>query len=149
LTPQLCQTLISCAEDFHARASQTQENEKASMMPEVPCSLNWPDWLKPDDLRICCLKTSQDCYRMTKAGHLLPSSPHFMDWGMVWNGWYLTAKTSAHPNPGGGCTLSDILIPDAPEKYFLSPAQVERLLYKSSAAAKAPESMMPEVQHAP
>ena len=43
-------------------------------------------------------------------------------------------------NPEGGCSLSAILIPDAPEKYFLSSAQVEKLLYKSSEARKAPVS---------
>jgi hypothetical protein len=32
------------------------------------------------------------------------------------------------------------LIPDAPEKYFLSSAQAAKLLYKSSAARKAPAS---------
>ena len=37
-------------------------------------------------------------------------------------------------------SLSAILIPDAPEKYFLSSAQVEKLLYKSSEARKAPVS---------
>lgn len=35
----------------------------------------------------------------------------------------------------------DILIPDAPGKYYLSSAQVEKLLYKSSEGRKAPVSM--------
>ena len=43
-----------------------------------------------------------------------------------------------------GCSLSDILIPDAPEKYFLSSEQTEKLLYKSSEAHRAQESMTPE-----
>lgn len=34
-----------------------------------------------------------------------------------------------------------ILIPDAPGKYYLSSAQVEKLLYKSSEGRKAPVSM--------
>ena len=45
------------------------------------------------------------------------------DWGMVWNGKCLTAKISESPNPEKGCTLSDILMKDAEEKYFLSPKQ--------------------------
>ena len=40
--------------------------------------------------------------------------------------------------------LSDILIPDAPEKYFLSSEQTEKLLYKSSAGRRDRESMTPE-----
>lgn len=43
-----------------------------------------------------------------------------------------------------GCSLSDILIPDAPEKYFLSSEQTGKLLYKSSEAHRAQESMTPE-----
>lgn len=44
-------------------------------------------------------------------------------------------------NQGEGFSLSDILIPDAPGKYYLSSAQVEKLLYKSSEGRKAPVSM--------
>ena len=77
---------------------------------------------------------------MTRAGRFLPSSPRLMTWGTAWNGWCLTANILESRNPEGGCSLSAILIPDAPEKYFLSSAQVEKLLYKSSEARKAPVS---------
>ena len=86
------------------------------------------------DLRICCLKTYPACLTMTEAGRLRPSSIRWMDWGMVWNGRCLTAKISASLNPARGCTLSDILMKDAEEKYFLSPKQQERLLSKSAPA---------------
>lgn len=99
-----------------------------------------PDWLNPNDLRIFCSKTFRDCCRMTKAGRFLSSSPRLMTWGTAWNGWCLTANILESRNPEGGCSLSAILIPDAPEKYFLSSAQVEKLLYKSSEARKAPVS---------
>ena len=92
------------------------------------------------DLRIFCSKTFRDCCRMTKAGRFLSSSPRLMTWGTAWNGWCLTANILESRNPEGGCSLSAILIPDAPEKYFLSSAQVEKLLYKSSEAHKAPVS---------
>ena len=87
-----------------------------------------------------CSKTFRDCCRMTKAGRFLSSSPRLMTWGTAWNGWCLTANILESRNPEGGCSLSAILIPDAPEKYFLSSAQVEKLLYKSSEARKAPVS---------
>ena len=57
------------------------------------------------------------------------------------NGLCLTASILESPNPGNGCSLSVILIPDAPEKYFLSPAAMEKLLYSSSAAPKDTGSM--------
>ena len=57
------------------------------------------------------------------------------------NGLCLTANVSESRNQDEGCSLSDILIPDALEKYYLSSAQVEKLLYKSSEGRKAPGSM--------
>ena len=133
LTPELCRTLICSAPVFRANPSVSLENAGDSQTQGVPCSLRLPDWLKPGDLRIFGLRTWSDCCRMTKAGRFAPSSPRFMTWGTVWNGWCLTAPGLESRNTGGGCSLSDILIPDAPGKYFLSSEQVEKLLYKSSA----------------
>lgn len=98
------------------------------------------EWLKRNDLRIFCLKTFRDCYRMTAAGRFLPSSPRLMTWGTASNGLCLTANILEFPNLEEGCSLSDILIPDAPEKYFLSSEQTEKLLYNSQAARKDHES---------
>ena len=95
-----------------------------------------PAWLKPDGLRIFCSKTCQDCLTMTAAGRFRPSSPRFLTWDTMSNGLCLTANILESRNQDEGCSLSAILIPDAPEKYFLSPAAMERLLYKSSAAPK-------------
>ena len=113
-------------------------------MPEALSSLRLPVWLKRNDLRTFCLKTFRDCYRMTAAGRFLPSSPRLMTWGISSNGRCLTANISESLNHGEGCSLSAILIPDAPEKYFLSSEQTEKLLYKSSMGRKAPESTTQE-----
>ena len=59
--------------------------ERDLKMPEALSSLRSPAWLKPDDLRIFCLRTFQDCLRMTRAGRFLPSSPRLMTWGTAWN----------------------------------------------------------------
>ena len=56
-------------------------------------------------------------------------------------GKILPANVLESRNQDEGCSLSDILIPDAPGKYYLSSAQVEKLLYKSSEGRKAPGSM--------
>ena len=95
---------------------------------------------KQDGLRIFCLKTCQDCLTMTAAGRLRPSSPRFLTWGTMSNGLCLTANILESRSQGGGCSLSAILTPDAPEKYYLSSEQVARLLYKSSAAPRGPGS---------
>jgi len=102
-------------------------------------SLKLPDWLKQDDLRIFYLKMYPDCYRITKARRLTPSYIRFMNWGIMWNGKCLTARISESLSPEKECILSDILMKDVPEKYYLSPEQTRRLLFKSSQAAKGAE----------
>ena len=77
---------------------------------------------------------------MIKGKPFRSSSPHWMTWGTMSNGLCLTANVLESLNRDEGCSLSDILIPDAPEKYYLSSAQVEKLLYKSSEDRKAPAS---------
>ena len=115
--------------------------EKDLKMQEALSSLNWPEWIKKNDRQIFSLKTCLGSFRMTEAGRLVSSSPRFMTWGIMSNGLCLTANILESPNPENGCSLSDILIPDAPEKYYLSSAQVEKLLYKSSEGRKTPGSM--------
>ena len=140
-TQETCQTSTCCAEDSPARHFLSLAGERDLTMPEVLSSLKLPGWLKRDGLRIFCLKTCQDCLTMTAAGHLRPSSPRFLTWGTVWNGLCLTANILESRNPGSGCSLSAILIPDAPEKYFLSPETTARLLYNSSVGHKDTVSM--------
>ena len=54
---------------------------------------------------------------------------------IVLNGACLTADIT-FPNSENGCTLSDILMTDVPEKYFLSQAAMRKISGKLSAAAK-------------
>ena len=130
------------AEDSLAKAFRSLENEKDSAIPEELSSLRLPDWLKPNDLRICCLKMFPDFYRMTKGKPFRSSSPHWMTWGIMSSGLCLTANILESLNQGEGFSLSDILIPDAPEKYFLSLEQMQKLLYRSSMDGWANESMI-------
>lgn len=148
LTPAISQTSTSCAEDSPARHFLRLAGDEASKMPEALSSLRLPGWLKQSGLRICSLRTFPDCFRMTRDGRFLSSLPHFCSWGTASNGWCLTAPISESPRQDAGCSLSDILIPDAPEKYFLSSAQVAKLLYKCSRGRKAPESTTAPVSHA-
>ena len=134
-----CQTLIFCVQDFLARHSLSPESGKDLQMPEELCSSRLPDWLQTSDLRISSLKMFPDCFRMTKAGRFTPSSVRYLSWGTVWNGKCLTARILESPNPENGCILSDILIEDVPEKYYLSQQQMESLLYKSEQAARGKE----------
>ncbi len=131
-TQKQCRTSSFSAADFLARLSALQAPEKDSEIREALSSLNWPGWLKSGSLRICCLKMYPACYLMTEGGHLRRSLTRWTDWGMTWNGNVLTAKISASPSQETACTLSDILMSDVEEKYFLSPKQQEQLLFKST-----------------
>lgn len=82
------------------------------------------------NLSISFSKMFPVCLTTTKAGHLKQSSVHWMSWGMMCAGRYLTAKISEFPSHEIECSLSDILEDNVPEKYYLSRKQAERLLYK-------------------
>lgn len=127
-----CRILICSAQDFLARHSQSLDGGKGLQTQGEPCSLRLPDWLEPNGLLIFSLKMFPACFRMTKGGRFTPSSVRFMNWDTMWNGRCLTARISESRSQEGGCMLSDILMEDVPEKYFLSPEQTRRLLYKSS-----------------
>ena len=126
------------------RLSALQDPEKDSEIHAALSSLNWPAWLKPGSLRICFLRTWWVSSIMTTAGHLRQSSTRWTDWGMVWNGNVLTAKISAFPSQETACTLSDILMSDVEEKYFLSPKQQEQLLFKGTEDRRESESTPPK-----
>ena len=83
-----------------------------------------------------CWKTSRDCYRMTGARRLKPSTPRLLKWGIILNGVCITADISESPSSDGACILSDILIPDVPDKYFLSAAAMRRISGNLSAAPR-------------
>ncbi len=89
------------------------------------------------------LENVPDSYRMTKGGRFTPSSVRFLSWGTMSNGRCLTARISESRSQESGCILSDILMEDVPEKYYLSQYQTEQLLYKSLQEARGKESMIP------
>ena len=134
-----CQILIYSVQDFLARHSLSPESEKDLQMQEELSFLKLPGFLKLKDPRILSLKMFPVCYRMTKAGRFAPSSVRFLNWGTMSNGKCLTARISESLSPEKECILSDILMKDVPEKYYLSPEQTRRLLFKSSQAAKGAE----------
>ena len=95
-------------------------------------------------LAICCLKTYPACFLMRADGRLRRSSIRWTDWGMVWNGRCSTARISAFPSPAAGCILSDILMSDVEEKYFLSPQQQEMLLHTVRPGAQGERIYSPD-----
>ena len=84
------------------------------------------------NLSISSSKMFPVCLTMTQAKHLKQSSVHWMVWGMMCAGRYLTAKISEFPSHEIECSLSAILEDNVPEKYYLSRKQAEKLLYKEN-----------------
>lgn len=117
-------------EDFPVSLSQSPEQEKDLTIQEERCFLRLLELLPLKNLSISSSKMFPVCLTTTKAGHLKQSSVHWMAWGIMCAGRYLTAKISEFLSHEIECSLSDILEDNVPEKYFLSRKQAEKLLYK-------------------
>ncbi len=118
--------------DFPVSPSQSQEQEKDLTIQEERCFLKLQELLPLKNLSMSSSRMFPVCLTTTKAGHLKQSSIHWMNWGMMYAGRYLTAKISEYRNHEIECTLSDIIEESVPEKYFLSRKQAEKLLYKEN-----------------
>ena len=116
--------------DFPVSLSLSQEQEKDLMIQEEHCFSRLLELLPLKNLSISSSKMFPVCLTMTQAKHLKQSSVHWMAWGMMCAGRYLTAKISEFPSHEIECSLSDILEDNVPEKYYLSRKQAEKLLYK-------------------
>lgn len=141
-TQMTCPTSISSVRAFHAKASRLPENgSDLQTIQEELSSLRLPESLRRNGLHIFSWKMSPVCYRMTAAGRLLPSSPRLLSWGMISNGVCITAPISESRSSEGGCILSQVLEDEVPEKYFLSPAAMRKILKNLSQVRKDRESM--------
>lgn len=119
-------------EDFLVSLFQLPDKGKDLKIPEERCFSRLLELLPLKNLSISSSKMFPVCLTTTKAGHLKQSSVHWMSWGMMCAGRYLTAKISEYPNHENECILSDILEDNVPEKYYLSRKQAEKLLYKEN-----------------
>lgn len=118
------------SEDSPVSPSQSREQEKDLTIQEERCFLKLQELLPLKNLSISSSKMFPVCLTTTQAKHLKQSSIHWMNWGMMYVGRYLTAKISEYRNHEIECTLSDIIEDNVPAKYYLSRKQAEKLLYK-------------------
>ena len=118
-------------EDFLAKHLALLESEEDLKTQEVHSFLKSLASLGFSNPAIYCSKTSK-VFSITPGGRLSqPSSIRWGNWGIGWNGRYLTAKISEYPKTENGCSLLDILEENPEEKYFLSQDQVDKLLQNS------------------
>lgn len=120
------------SEDSPVSPSQSREQEKDLTIQEERCFLKLQELLPLKNLSISSSKMFPVCLTTTQAKHLKQSSIHWMSWGMMYAGRYLTAKIMQFHSHEIECSLSDILENNVPEKYYLSRKQAEKLLYKEN-----------------
>src|SRR5690606_6880294 len=119
---------MSSVRGSHVRLFQLLGNEKALRTLEGLYSLKSLVSQISSDHAIYTLRKSQDCSTMTTEIPLRPSSESWMNSGMMRNGMCLTLKTLEFPKTEKGCSLSDILEDNVPEKYFLSSEKAAKLI---------------------
>lgn len=113
------EVLTLSVEDFRAKLSRLQENEKVLKILEELSSLKLQGSHLFSDHAIYSLRTSKDCLTTKGVLRSRQSSEPWMNSGMMWNGKCLTLKTTYH-RTGSEYSLSDILEENVPEKFFLS-----------------------------
>lgn len=75
----------------------------------------------------------QGCSTATTVKISERSSGPWTNSGMAYRGELLTRNTLEHPNDDAASTLSQVVAPSAPLKYFLSPTQIRKWLARASA----------------
>jgi len=120
LTPLICQTLICSVEDSHANLFLLLEKDRVSKILEELYSMKYLESSRLNSQDYSSWKMSKGSFQQTMDGALLRLSPVWMNWGIMLNGRFLTARILECRKTEKGCSLSDILEPNPPDKYFLS-----------------------------
>ena len=118
------QTLIYSVEDFLAKLFPLLESVRDSEKLVVRSSLKSLGLPEIKSHNTCSLKMLKDSFQQTMDGVSQKSCVHWMNWGMIANGRFLTANFLEFHRIGKGCSLSDILEENPTKKYFLSEEQI-------------------------
>ena len=135
LNPEICLKPIVTAEGFLVRLSQLLESEEVSTIHEELCSLKLCDSQLYENLNIFSLRMSKDCFPTMEEKLSELSSSLYGNVGTMRNGRCATLKIMEYPKTGKGCSLSDILEANVPEKYFLSKEQTDKIIRLSKLTA--------------
>lgn len=129
LTQQECPTLTCSSAVFHASRIQRQQLIPEDLpIPAELFSLSLPELSKISSLRLSSWKMFPRSLGITRGKLSERSFTRFQNWGIVLNGWFITAHVLESLNRGGGLTLSDIAVRNAPAKYSLSNAAIAKAL---------------------
>jgi len=136
---QMCLNMTSSWEDSLVKMSVLPENEKDFVDRELECSLRSSGYYEKNSLGLYSLKMLEESLVVMEDG----TSPEFsLNWktlGTRVNGKYLTQKITESPRTEKGCSLSDIIEDQVPDKYFLSQQSLKRFLKRGMGNVFVPE----------
>jgi len=126
--------------DFLVKISRSPENNWDSKGGVPACSTKCAGCSKTKTKKInpdtCSSKMLRTYFQSTGDGISSICSIHWMKSATMQSGNFSILQTSEFLKTERGCSLSDILEENVPQKYFLSREQTERILSKSSEEAK-------------
>ena len=122
LTQQKCPISTCSSAGSHASRILWQQLIPEDLQTlEALFSLSLPELSKTSGLRLSSWKMFPRSLGIIRGKLSERSFTRFQNWGIAWNGWFITAPVLESLNQGGGLTLSDIAVRNAPAKYWLNP----------------------------
>jgi len=134
--PLVLSPLIFSAVGSPVRISQSPDAGAVFTPSEAGSSSSLPDWLESCAPTGCSLRTSQACSHRIKVKTSKPSSKRFPNSGMRLRGESWTAVISEFPSDAVECTLSDILEPTVPQRFYLSQRAAQGILRRAARRGK-------------
>ena len=123
---EVCRTLICSLEARAAKVSVLRAKDSLLRTIEETCFLTISKSLKPSAPVTLSLKTYPTCLVYRRGNVSESSLKRFLNWGIVCAGVCLTLPDSGYRSQEEGCSLSDILETDVPQKYWLSEENCEK-----------------------
>ena len=127
LTQPECPTLTCSSAGSLARVFRAADSDEGLTIPAELYSLSLPELSKISSLRLSSWKMFPRSLGIIRGKLSERSFTRFQNWGIAWNGWFITAPVLESLNRGGGLTLSDILESEIPSKYWLSERSTRKI----------------------
>ena len=118
-------------EEVHASHSPSQESEKGSKARPASCSSTF-DAFSNFVLAGFCGRTYRERSQARMCTLSDNCSERWMNSGIVSHGEYWTRSSSEWPSGAAVCFLSDILEPNPPQKFSLSPTACQGILNRAA-----------------
>lgn len=116
-----------CCQSFSAAGKRLAfEDDRGNLFLTISKSL------KPSAPVTLSLKTYPTCLVYRRGNVSESSLKRFLNWGIVCAGVCLTLPDSGYRSQEEGCSLSDILETDVPQKYWLSEEMMRKIAKKEN-----------------